>query len=422
MLVKNKNIISLFIFIQLIFLTGISWSQVGPCRWGFDDQAALVPTGRAGGVGVTVGDSFFLIGGDIHGEASARCEAYDPYAGKWRGCGDLPEPTKGACGDSIGNIIYLAGADSDDGFLPDAYSYDKEKDLWERISDLTKAVAFAFCGAIENRFYLAGGRTKEGDSDNLYAYDPESDSWEELTPMPQPASFASAVTYKDALYVLGGIGSDALYKYDPETDTWATLSSFPFEIHNAPLIAPNYPSSHFFWSFGACDDIFFNNIIRGYNTTDGLWYDMAEFGLMPHSIAGAAAGNFHDSIFIFAGGQDILSDSLLVFNHCAPYLKNVHPAEINNYEDSEMDFFGLHFDTEPGSGIFVSNQYSDKTAVSNLTILDGKNARGTIKSGLEPGLYDVEITNSSYNEDFNSKVFTDVFSVLAPLPKRKKHR
>jgi len=389
---------------------------VEPCNWGFESSAASMPSPRGRAVGVAVRDYFYVIGGVDNGQPSDKNEAYLPVRDEWVSLAPLPRPLGNSCGAAIGDVIYVLGGLADGNYYADFLAYDIEDNAWHRQADFPYGVGGSACAALDGRFYAAGGETETDIISDLYVYDPDADAWTQLASMPMSVSFARGGGYQGKFYVVGGWNSASNFAYDPQTDTWDELAPIPVVAHDAPLILPLHSDSHYFWLFGTADDWVVDPTIRRYYTDENAWVIAASFGYLPFTTAAPAAANFHDALFLLAGGWDDYPQKLQVFRYCAPYAGPLEPQSADNCTPTAITIPGLHFDDQPGSEFYLESSDGRRADLAEVQVWSSRNATAVVPEGLPPGNYDLVVTNSAYEMEFNTQRRTDAFEVKARQP------
>jgi len=182
------------------------------------------------------------------------------------------------------------------------------------------------------------------------------------------------------------------------------------------LMAPEHGSSYYFWAFGSGNEWTPDGTIRGYLTNLNAWYIVSDFGTLPASVVDAPADNFHDAVFLIAGGWNGSADvdTLQVFRYCAPYPGPVSPRVMNNDQETNVTIAGLNFDDSAASDYFLKGPNKARVDFLNLIVVDSKTITATVPAALEGGEYELWVTNGFAQDPTKSR--SAALTVETPLP------
>ncbi len=245
----------------------------GKIRWS-RHEIPLIQLGPRGGISgfgfVAAGGRLFLIGGyipagddtlDQGNRTSKWVLSYDPTAGTWTRCPDLPDRREYGSAVALGDQIFYFGGAKQDPYIPvaDVFSLDISKPgaAWKSLPPLSVARSHSAGAVIDNQLIVVGGNEYNADvkgygpstiRDTVEALDlgAVDRGWRQLSPMPAPARGWSAfATLGTKLYLFGGMtflpkGTGRINQrlqssmaYSPETDSWESLSPPPFAVSAA---------------------------------------------------------------------------------------------------------------------------------------------------------------------------------------------
>jgi len=404
--------------VVLVFINP-AFAQTPACSWDFETSPASLPNAAYRPVAATVGDYFYFIGGYAAGVASDDVYAYSPLTDTWETKTSMPGARGGACGAAIDGKIYVVAGD----FSSTLYIYDTETDTWETGSSHPEFMSGCMAASIDGLLYVAGGRRSDDTVlASTYAYDPLLDSWSAMADMPAGKYFGKGVAYYGYFFAVGGWNNSTTYSYDPNANTWATGTAMPSNANDANLIAPEYTQSYYFWTFGLGNQWNPDDVIRGYNITTSTWYEATAFGTMPTPVFASGADNFHDAVFIIAGGatgNSVATDTVQVFRYCLPYISpTMTQTEVVNYRATEITITGLHFDDETGSTYYLaSSKKAPGINFDSWTVVDAKTITATVPSSLSTGTYSI-YADTYWTDHLGTapEYCEDCLTVTAPMP------
>ena len=416
----NKSIIIFLTLFSTLFSFNLALAATPACSQGFETSPTSLPNGAFRPVAATVGDYFYFIGGYADGTSTDDVYAYSPITDTWETKTNLPLPRNGACGAAIDGKIYVVGGN----FTNSLYIYDTETDTWETGSSHPEFMTGCSAAAIDGVLYVAGGR--RGDDTVLasaYTYDPLLDAWSAIDDMPSAKYYGKGLAYAGLFFVVGGWNNESNYSYEPNAGDWTTEAVVPIDANDANLIAPEYEESYHFWTFGTGDQWVPDATIRGYNLNTSSWYLASLFGTVPTPVFASGADNFHDAVFVIAGGatgNSTETDAVQVFRYCLPYISpTLDPAEVVNYQTTEITITGLNFDDEPGSDyyMFASPLKAPRIDFDSLSVDDAKTITATVPAELPAGAYTLAADNylTGYL-GISPKYCEGCLTVVAPTP------
>ncbi len=413
---------SVFLLLLALVMAATSAEAVSPCAQGFD-TAADMPEAHFRGVSAVVGDYLYMIGGESGKAVETEVYIYSPLEDAWTSGTSIPVAHNGACGAAIDQYIYYVGGTSS----TDVYVYDTVNDSWSTTTDYPLMQHGCMAAAIDGMLYVAGGR--QPDDTELkagYVYDPGAGTWTAIADMPTGKYWGTGFAYQGKFWTVGGWNDNSVYAYDPDTNTWSTGDAMDEDANNANIIAPEYSDSYYFWSFGYGNQWVADGNILGYETSGSGWYEASLWGDVPTPVIAAAAGNFHDALFILAGGCTGSSDgadaygftaATQIFNYCMPYTSVEDVYTVTNYSDTDISFHGLNYDDAIGSEYYLESSTKARVDFDNLVVVDSENITATVPAGTPVGVYDlVMVNNMIYSYAFTGKTSPGAVTVYAPLP------
>jgi len=410
----NKLAIVVLALVWLAVLSVPLQAAVPVCTWGFDTAPAVVPVTVERACGATVGDYFYFIGGEDTSAYYPDVFAYSPIADAWETRAPLPEARSNACAAAIGAKIYVVGGCTDSP-ADTLFIYDTAADAWSEGAAYPMVIEKPYCAAVDGLLYVAGGYSG-GVMVAGYVYDPGADSWTAIPDMPAPREYGRGVAYQGYFYAVGGFDDATLYRYDPNGASWTTMAPAPVNMACPNMITPEYPESSFFWAFGSGLEWTPDGTIRAYSTSGDTWSVAADFGTLPLPVVDAVSDNFHDAVFIMAGGfgSDGEIDWMQVFRYCAPYPGPLTPDTVGNDADTAVTISGLNFDDSVASDYYLEGSTKERVDFLDLVVVDGKTITATVPAGLETGEYTLWVTNGFTEVPTKSR--SAALTVEAPWP------
>jgi DNA-binding CsgD family transcriptional regulator/N-acetylneuraminic acid mutarotase len=198
-------------------------------------QRSALPNQRARAAAVTVGNSIYVIGGEINKIATSDLLSFDKESNTWRNLSaNKPTPVGNAIASVIGDIIYVVGGTTlNDALTSRNESFDIQQQSWRTLAPLPRATAGHAMAAYADKLYVFGGKTSIGTTANSFVYNPQTDAWIAIAPMPTPRSLAAAVANDTHIFVIGGYDdgreSSICEAYNPIDNEWSVC---------APMLLP----------------------------------------------------------------------------------------------------------------------------------------------------------------------------------------
>jgi N-acetylneuraminic acid mutarotase len=275
---------------------------------------------------------------------------------EWRENKSMPKPRTGAALLQVDSLFYLFGGKDANEFVSDVWIYDPAHENWDSTSvpDIPTARADAAVIRYDNMIYVIGGRDKKGSKREVELFSLDSREWSVAKSLRGPRSGLSAVTLNDTLLIFGGVDSEGNYIdkvewYNSDKDRWenyrsqmipprANMFAYLFEqniyfsggFYFGPLASTSIFTSDSGWQEGVS-----LGIARGDGATavqgDSLWfiggatqdgttdiielYDLQnnslyEYLRLPAPRAGHSAGIWKDTLYVFGGYRNHISDVL----------------------------------------------------------------------------------------------------------------
>uniref|UniRef100_A0AAY5F4D7 BTB domain-containing protein n=1 Tax=Electrophorus electricus TaxID=8005 RepID=A0AAY5F4D7_ELEEL len=209
------------------------------------------------GLGVTILEALYALGGWIGSEIGKTMERYDPAENKWEVIGSMPVPRYyfGCCElqgapvsclfslceryySSVSQcLIYVIGGISDEGVeLRSAEVYDPISRRWTALPVMATRRAYVGVTCLNNCIYAVGGWNEAlGSLDTVEKYCPEEEKWVDVASMTVPRAGVSVAAVNGLLYAVGGRTSsrdfsapvtvDSVEIFDPHQDTWTEVGN-----------------------------------------------------------------------------------------------------------------------------------------------------------------------------------------------------
>ncbi len=206
------------------------------------------PIARFEAGGAPVGGSLYVLGGFVNGQiqSTARSDAYDPAADRWRRLRDMPVQLTHSPAVVSGGDIWLLG-----GFVgnhpgpstADVWIYSTTLDTWRRGPSLPLRRG-AGAGAIVGRrihFYggvdRAAGSKVHVDEDDHWVLDLDQQQlgWQRRASLPVARNHLGGGALDGQVYAVGGqLGENEssgnraeVHRYDPAADRWTAVAPLP---------------------------------------------------------------------------------------------------------------------------------------------------------------------------------------------------
>jgi N-acetylneuraminic acid mutarotase len=159
-----------------------------------------------------IGSKIYVAGGykgRISGTPMPDFQVYDTALDTWQTLPDLPVARDHVMGASVGDIFYVIGGEDTDQVFDRVDIYDPAAGAWQAGTPMPTARAGAATGVIDGRIIVAGGDDENPGESQVFAatesYDPSTDSWTTLDPMPSPRQGIMGLSGTGGvLYVIGG--------------------------------------------------------------------------------------------------------------------------------------------------------------------------------------------------------------------------
>ena len=176
-----------------------------------------MPTKRAWMGVETIGDSIFVLGGDVVGTGTRNVEKYDLVNDAWWSGAPLPFMLAGMGTATVDGLLYSV-AGSSLHVVDTVHGYDPVGNDWTGpISHTPIDVAqHGTTAADDGCIYVAGGwsDTLGGAVDNFWRYTPATGEWTDLPSLPGPASAVDLVWAEGTLYLVDGYAA-TIHAYVP---------------------------------------------------------------------------------------------------------------------------------------------------------------------------------------------------------------
>jgi hypothetical protein len=134
---------------------------------------------------------------------------------------------------------------------------------------------------------------------------------------------------------------------------------------------------------------------------------------------GAAAANYHDALFILAGGatgNGSYTDAIQVFRYCFPYVASMYPNNMENTSPLGVTIGGFNFDDQAGSEYYLEGPAKTRVDFVDLALVNSRLISATVPAGLAAGVYDLVACNASCQASGEAKTRPGVLTVQAPAP------
>jgi N-acetylneuraminic acid mutarotase len=194
--------------------TAIALSLSAPTgAWASEPTLSAV---RRRGMGATLGNAFYLIGGyDSTGTLNNTVYRLVDFP--------CPTPTSTITPTRTNTPI----ATNTPAISPTPFPCGN---VWTTVAPYPTPITSQATAALNGLIYSFGGITTS-DVSLAYRYDPATDTWTALAPLPAARSGASAVSDGTYVYILGGsaggLQANTVYRYDPVANSYTTMSPMP---------------------------------------------------------------------------------------------------------------------------------------------------------------------------------------------------
>jgi N-acetylneuraminic acid mutarotase len=221
-----------------------------------------MPAARGRCYGTTVGEYFFVFGGDTTFDAGTdgavnSVYRYNRVTDVWDSPTTMPYSSKELVAAILPNgKIFIAGG-RNGASSKKAYWYDPYANTWEIKNDLPKVWYDGTLGTLpDGRLLLTGGNLDESSSETVlaYIYDPTADSYTPAANSLYAVADHVAATLADGrILVVGGCsGTDTINSvktqiFDPDTNTWSFGADCPVAHGNYPGISATPCGIAYLW-------------------------------------------------------------------------------------------------------------------------------------------------------------------------------
>jgi Kelch motif len=110
-------------------------------------------------------DQIYVVGGrDLHGNALARLDRYEPATNRWNRLPDPPFATSGISLTRVGDVLYAAGGESpsESSVMGEGWAYSPAEGRWRRLAPLPRPLHGYASAVARGRLYIIGGSTCPG--------------------------------------------------------------------------------------------------------------------------------------------------------------------------------------------------------------------------------------------------------------------
>lgn len=211
----------LLCFPRRLFVAGGLDSSFNPVQtvWWLDPSVGVwetlppLPSPRAAPAAVLVQGQFFVLGGELDGDAISDVQRYDADSNCWQ---TLPPMSEGRIRPAVvasGPYIYVLGGLDSLRVLTSAERYDLRTGAWETLPPMRKP-RYACAAAAQplGRVLAFGGElTAQGCAASMECFDPSTHAWELLPPVVRTPACGAAMALAGAgktatAFAMGGLG------------------------------------------------------------------------------------------------------------------------------------------------------------------------------------------------------------------------
>jgi N-acetylneuraminic acid mutarotase len=256
-------------------------------------KAASLPVIQSEWDGVTIGDSLFVMGGEMKrtprtdpSKASDELWIYDARTDTWKQGANMPGSRNHHAVAVVDGMIYvLGGYDfSCCGNYPWPYGttnnwrYDPRTDAWKVLAPMPRRMGGGMAAGFEGKLYAFAG-TDSGafhSVGEVHEYDPETDAWRARAPMRNPREHVKGAVVDSLIYVIGGhqkpgsqkIDQPSVEAYSPRGDRWYDKGRMP-----APRggIGAAYLGGYIYVFGGEGADFSLFNRVDRFDPATGVW-------------------------------------------------------------------------------------------------------------------------------------------------------
>jgi N-acetylneuraminic acid mutarotase len=226
--------------IALLAAPGDAQTTVG--TW---SKAAVLPVIQSEWDGVTIGDSLFMVGGEIKRMPSVDLNKpadelwiYDVKGDKWTQGAYMPGGRNHVAVATLDGLMYVFGgyAFSCCANYPwpygsdNAWQYNPKTNAWKTLTPMPRRMGAGVAAAFDGKIYVMAG-TDSGQfhsTATVHEYDPVANSWRARSPMRNAREHMKAAVVDSLIYVIGGhskpgatkVNQGAVEAYSPRSDKW----------------------------------------------------------------------------------------------------------------------------------------------------------------------------------------------------------
>lgn len=239
--------------------------------------------------------------------------------GTWSKAAFLPVIQSEWDGATIGDSLFVVGGEmkrmpQTDNTKPsdELWIYDGKGDEWTQGANMPAGRNHPAVVALDGMLYVFGGYEwaccnaypwKYG-STNAWQYNPKTNSWKTLAPLPRRMGAGMAAAFDGKIYVMAGTDTGefhsiaAVHEYDPVANTWRARSS----MKNAREHVRGAVVDSLIYAIGGHSKPGNTKVnqasVEAYSPRSDKWYDKAA---MPTPRGGIGVANLGGKIFVFGG-------------------------------------------------------------------------------------------------------------------------
>lgn len=233
--------------ISLLAVQGGAQTTVG--TW---TKAAPLPVIQSEWDGATVGDSMFMVGGEMkrtpqidQTKASDELWIYDAKGDRWIQGANMPGGRNHPAVVSLEGLVYVFGGynfpccanypwpyGSDN-----AWQYNPKTNAWKTLAPMPRKMGAGLAAAFDGKIYVMAG-TDSGQFHSIadvHEYDPVANSWRARAPMRNAREHVKGAVVDSLIYVIGGhskpgsakVNQAAVEAYSPRSDKWYDKGAMP---------------------------------------------------------------------------------------------------------------------------------------------------------------------------------------------------
>lgn len=285
-----------------------------------------MPRPSTGTAVATANGRIFLFGGEVQNDCAFthNVQIYDPATDAWSSNASLPTRRAYGAAVAVGNTIHVLGGVVGCGPSTGVNEvYDITTGAWHPETPMAQRYGQSVVSHA-GKIYVLGGFVAGQGLNRVDEYDPSTQAWTARSPMPTGRGHMAAALLDGRVYTLSGCcgpaGTEdpvnrAVEVYDIATDTWTTRSARDFLTHSAGAAAVG----PYIYLVGANDD---RRGVKRYDPASDTWRDEAPLpiGVVNHSVA--AAGG---TVYVIGGWTDRITGAVWAYT---PAPKNQTPTAI----------------------------------------------------------------------------------------------